>query len=671
MQRKNERGNNTPTKLKGPRERDTRIIQGTKTGTVLEGIMLITRKGFGFVRIEGRERGDDVRIEAGYLNTALNNDRVKIALHSKKPNEQETGEVLKVLVRAKPGFSGTLEENGVLFVSPQDPKMYADIVIPKEKLTGAKKGDKVFAVITNWTDHKKNPEGEIVEILGLPGENNAEMHAIALERGFASGFPAEVEEEALRLKQTPITEEEIALRRDIREIATFTIDPEDAKDFDDAISFKKIEGDRYEIGVHIADVSHYVRSGTALDKEAIKRGTSVYLVDRTIPMLPEILSNDLCSLNPNEDKLTFSAIFEMTSDGEVLKRWFGRTIINSDKRFSYEEAQKVLDAKEGIFYEELATLNGLAKKLLAKRFSRGAMSLDQEEVKFILDDSGVPLRVYKKVRGDTHKLIEEFMLLANREVAEFVSQRERETKRDHIFVYRIHDEPNTEKVANLAYFLKTVGYELKLEDGKINPKELNKMLVSLEGKAEKDLIQTAVVRSMAKAVYATKNIGHYGLAFDTYTHFTSPIRRYPDILSHRLIFEYLAGREIKKEMWHEYDVLCTYSSQREKEAADAERASIKYKQVEYMSSRVGQTFNGVISGVMEWGIFVQESETKCEGMVSVRTLDDDYYTFDEKHYRLVGERTKKKYTLGDRVRFKVMSADREKQTLDYALVPSV
>ncbi len=632
-----------------------------------EGVISITGKGVGYVRVLGQD--EDIEIQPVFLNTALHGDRVKVTLHPKRKDKQLSGEISEVLVRHKPGFAGIIErENGVYFLVPQDVRMYTDILIPKEKLNGGKVGDKVFGIITAWIDPRKSPSGEITEILGLPNENNAEMRAIALERGFSEHFPEMVEREAINLKERGITAEDLTGRKDFRNTTTFTIDPEDAKDFDDALSFKKLEDGTFEIGIHIADVSNYVRLNTSLDQEAVKRGTSVYLVDRTIPMLPEALSNNLCSLNPREDKLVMSAVFTMNGNGNVLKKWFGKAIINSDKRFSYESAQKILDDGKGEYYEELNTLNNIAKKLTKKRFEEGAISLEQEEVKFVLDEQGVPLRVYKKVRGDTNRLIEEFMLLANRNVAEFVAEMEKKTNKDQVFVYRIHDLPNQEKVANLKFFLGSVGYDLKLQDGNIAPKELNKLLTSLEGKTEKDMIQTAVIRSMAKAVYSTENIGHYGLAFEHYTHFTSPIRRYPDVMVHRLLDDYLRNKEISKKEWHIYDTLCNYSSQREKEASDAERASIKYKQVEYMSARVGQTFDGVISGVTEWGIYVEEKETKCEGMVKLRDIGDDFYNFDEKHYRIVGERTKKTFTLGDKVRFKVVSADMVKKTLDYVFV---
>ncbi|MFA6397553.1 MAG: ribonuclease R [Candidatus Paceibacterota bacterium] len=640
----------------------------------IEGFLSITGKGFGYVRprdIKPGTKDFDIEIDPAFLNTGLHGDEVKVLLHPKIKNKQQNGEVVSVLKRSKAGFSGILQkENDIFYLIPSDFKMYADIIIPKEKIGGAKIGQKVFVEITDWKDVKKPPQGEVVKVLGEPGENDAEMQAIALEKGFRSEFPNDVEKEAERLKLSPITNEEINKRRDLRKVTTFTIDPEDAKDFDDAISVRELDSDphhggaSYEIGVHIADVSHYVRKGTILDKEADKRGTSVYLVDRTIPMLPEILSNDLCSLRSKEQKLTFSAIFTMTKSGEVVSEWFGKTIIDSDKRFTYEEAQEILNKKEGIFYKELSILNSLAKKLTKKRFEEGAISLDQEEVKFLLDEKGVPIKVYKKLRQDTNKLVEEFMLLANRKVAEFMSKNQKEK----IFVYRVHDLPDKEKIQNLVIFLKKLGYQIKTVDGIIPAYEINRLIEELEGKEEKNSIHTAIIRSMAKAVYSTKNIGHFGLAFKYYTHFTSPIRRYPDVIVHRLLDDCLKKVQISKEKWKEYEDVSVASSAREKEASDAERASIKYKQAEYMSYRIGQTFDGVITGVTEWGIYAEEKETKCEGMIKLRDLGNDFYVYDEKQMEVTGKKTKKRFRLGDKVKIKVLGADMNKKTIDYIFV---
>ncbi|MBX4215457.1 VacB/RNase II family 3'-5' exoribonuclease, partial [Candidatus Parcubacteria bacterium] len=506
------------------------------------GTLAITGKGIGYVRVKDAEKGDDIEIDPKSLGTGLHGDTVKVRVLAKRNRDgKQMGEVTEVLARAKAGFAGVIEvERGVFFLVPSDIKMYTDIVIPEASLNGAKVGQKVFVAIVEWNDQHKSPIGQVVEVLGEPGEHNAEMTGIALEKGFREGFPHDVETEAEALQKKGISEEELKGRRDFRPITTFTIDPVDAKDFDDALSYKKLSDGKVEIGIHIADVSHYVRPGTALDKEATKRSTSLYLVDRTIPMLPEGLSNDLCSLNPKEDKLTMSAVFVLDENAKVVEEWYGKTIIHSDKRFSYEEAQETLNKKSGVFYEELDHLNRLAKKLLQKRFDAGAIAMDQEEVKFELDEKGVPLRVFKKVRQDTNKLIEEFMLLANKHVAKFVAEMEEEA----VFVYRVHDNPDYDRMRDLTLFLKSLGYELPQKDGLVEGKALNHLIQSLEGKPGKDTIQTAIIRSMAKAVYTTKNIGHYGLAFEHYTHFTSPIRRYPDVMVHRLLEKYLHGEKV-------------------------------------------------------------------------------------------------------------------------------
>ncbi|TSC55185.1 MAG: ribonuclease R [Parcubacteria group bacterium LiPW_30] len=631
----------------------------------VEGTITVSFKGIGFVRIEGEE--ESIEVSANSLNTALHGDRVKVSVHGKGRNGQPQGEVTEILLRARSGFAGTIEKDrDVYYLIPQDQRVYVDLVIPKDDLGEAKEGDKVFVAFIEWTDPKKNPIGKVLRVLGKPGEHDAEMVAIVLESGFDTGFPKEVENESKKLEEKGITEDDLKGRRDFRNTTTFTIDPEDAKDFDDAISIQDLGGGVYEIGVHIADVSHYVRPGTEIDKEAMKRTTSIYLVDRTIPMLPEGLSNGLCSLNANEDKLTFSAVFKIDMQGKISDHWFGRSVIKSNKRFTYENAQETIDSGSGEYYEELVILNKIAKKLKQKRFDEGAISLEQEEVRFKLDETGRPVSIYKKVRGDTHKLVEEFMLLANREVASFVAKKHE--NEEGVFVYRIHDEPNTERIQNLAIFVKSLGYDLKMTDGKTTSRDINNLLEKLEGTSVKDMIQTAVVRSMAKAIYTTQNIGHFGLGFEFYTHFTSPIRRYPDTMVHRLLARYLNNEKIDAKEWKFYERMSTFSSQREKEASDAERGSIKYKQVEYMSERIGQVFDGVISGVTEWGFYVEEKETKCEGMVPLRTLNDDFYNFEEKRYRLVGEKTKKIYSLGDKIKFKVEKTDLGRKTIDYSLV---
>lgn len=628
----------------------------------IEGIISITGKGIGYVR--NKELPDSIEIDPAFLNTALHGDKVRVLLHGKTPHRELSGEIIEIIQRAKAGFAGVIEKDGNnYFLVPSDPKMYTDILIDADKLAGAKPGQKVFCVITDWKDPKKSPIGAVVEVLGAPRENDAEMRAIALEKGFRSSFPEDVEKEAELLLSEDM-ETAAQGRRDFRGVTTFTIDPEDAKDFDDALSVKKLDNGNYEIGIHIADVSHYVRPGTELDREAVKRQTSVYLVDRTIPMLPEVLSNDLCSLKPNIDRLTMSAVFELDMKGRVQSEWYGKTIIHSDKRFTYEEAQGVLTTGTGPYHDELVVLDMIAKELTKQRFEAGAISLDQEEVKFKLDANGVPIAVYKKLRQDTNKLIEEFMLLANRKVAEFINKGEKE----RLFVYRIHDLPDKEKTANLTTFLKKLGYTVKTHDGIIPSSEINKLLESLEGKEERETIHTAIIRSMAKAVYSTKNIGHFGLAFEHYTHFTSPIRRYPDVIVHRLVEEYLRGRDIDKKHWESYERMSELASQREKEAADAERASVKYKQIEYMTFRIGQVFDGVITGVSEWGIYAEEKESKCEGMIRMKDLGDDFYELDEKHMRVIGKKTKKTFQIGDKVKIRVTNADLNKKVIDYAFV---
>ncbi|MFA5999738.1 MAG: ribonuclease R [Candidatus Paceibacterota bacterium] len=634
-----------------------------------EGIIAVTAKGLGYVVIPGLK--EDIEIDNKHLHTSLHGDTVEIILHPKMHGRQ-TGEVIRIISRAKNAFAGVLEKEGsVFFLKPDDNKMYTDILIPEKALGGAKLGQKVFVQLVSWHDPRKAPEGKVVKVLGKPGDNNVEMQAIALEKGFAAELPHKVEDEAKKIKLGGIKSTDYSGRRDFRKTLTFTIDPSDAKDFDDALSFRlafKENGEEeYEIGIHIADVSYYVRPGSDLDREARERGTSVYLVDRTIPMLPEILSNDLCSLVPNKDRLTMSAVFIMNKNAEVMSSWYGRTVIHSQKRFTYEEAEVSIKKMGSPLHKELSILNNLAKKLTKKRFESGAISLEQEEVKFVLDGKGVPIKVIKKERGDSNKLIEEFMLLANRNVAEIMAKNIKKTK-EGAFVYRIHDLPSREKMEDLAFFLKGLGYRVSMKNGIIPNEQINKLLGSLAGKNEQDTVHRAVIRSMAKAIYSTENIGHYGLAFEYYTHFTSPIRRYPDVMVHRLLVDYLNKKKISADAVKEYAKISRISSEQEKRASDAERASIKYKQVEYMSSRIGSVFTGIIAGLKEWGIYVEERETKCEGLIRMRDLRDDFYIFNEKKLEFVGQKKKKRYRLGDVVKIKVKNVDLERKTIDYILV---
>jgi ribonuclease R len=640
----------------------------------VEGVLKTTVKGLGFVVVE--DMNDDIKIEPSFLGTGLNGDQVRVLLHSKRKGEQPSGEVEKIIWRAKTEFVGILQqEKGFFSLDADDPKMYINIIIPQEKAGCAKNGEKVLVKMTKWNDPKKNPEGEIINVIGKPGDNNVEMEAIVLDKGLRIKFPAKVKQMAQEIskKAKETIREEVRKRRDFRNVTTFTIDPETAKDFDDALSFKELENGHIEVGIHIADVSSYVQRGSEIDKAATRRATSVYLVDRTIPMLPEELSNDICSLMPNVERLAFSAVFTFHRDSikkggglKIINQWFGETVIRSNKRFSYEEAQEILDKKQGDFYEELNKLNILAYKLRKQKFANGAISLETEEVKFVLDNKGKPIDVIRKERGDTHKMVEDYMLLANKKVAEYASKKTGEKKCS--FVYRIHPKPDPDRIKDLAALLNSLGYNLKIKEGEVASKDINEILMKAEGTAEETLIQTATIRSMAKAVYSTKNVGHFGLAFKYYAHFTSPIRRYPDIMVHRLTKLYLSGKKIPQEMLEEYGTLSLHSSEMEKTAAEAERNSIKYKQVEYMTERVGNKYKGVITGVTEWGIFVEEEHSKSEGMVRLRDLKDDYYVFDEKTRTITGRRHKKRYRLGDKVKIKVKDANLDKRTIDYVFV---
>jgi ribonuclease R len=637
-----------------------------KVGAIFEGSINISTKAIGYVKV--KDLGISIEVPKESLNRAFHSDIVKVEVTAIPKDANPIGKVIEITKRSKVGYSGTLTmEGGAFCISTNDGRMYTPIQIPSSSLNGAKQGDKVFCSITDWDNPMSAPIGKVTRILGLPLENNAEMLSLALEKGFNDTYPEAVLEEAKQISEHGITEEEKNNRRDFRKITTFTIDPEDAKDFDDAISIEFLPDGNTEVGVHIADVSHYVIPKHPIDEEASERATSVYLVDRTIPMLPEVLSNDLCSLMPDVDRLTFSAVFTFTPEMKIVEEWFGKTVIHSHKRFSYESAQKVLDDDKGEFLKELQSALAISKFLEKERFANGAISIDTEEVKFKLDNNGHPIGVYKKVRGETHHMIEELMLLANRKVAEFIATREK--KLEEIFVYRIHESPSLDRMNDLELFLKRLGYNVKTnKEGIIPSKALNDLMMQLEGKPEKETIQTAIVRSMQKAIYSTKNIGHYGLAFQYYTHFTSPIRRYPDLVVHRLLYEYLQEHTVPKSAWEYYEKISLHSSIREKEASDAERGSIKYKQTEYMSDRIGQIFNGVVTGVSQNGMFVEEKETKCEGMIRMRDIGNDYFEYNDKELAIVGKRTKKTFRIGDAVRFKVSSTDIAKRLIDYVLV---
>jgi ribonuclease R len=630
-----------------------------KTGTVC-GVVELQPQGFAYINSDEVDR--PILVSAHNLNNAMDGDKVRVHLYARRKKHDLEGEVTEILERAKTIFVGTVQmSRNFAFLLPAG-KVGFDIFIAKENLNGAKDGQKAIAEIIEWPPKARSPFGKITEVLGDTGNNDAEMHAILAEFELPHKFPKKVDKVAEKIP-FEIPEEEYNKRRDFREVTTFTIDPADAKDFDDALSLQKLENGNWEVGIHIADVTHYVTPNSLMEAEAQSRATSVYLVDRVVPMLPERLSNGVCSLRPNEDKLCFSAVFEMTDEAKVVKQWFGKTVIHSNKRFAYEDAQEIIETGKGDLTEEVLKLNDLAKKLRAQRFKNGSIAFDRVEIKFNIDEDGKPLSVFFKEAKESNQLIEEFMLLANKKVAEFIGKSKKQ-KKAKTFVYRIHDKPDPDKLQSFNSFISRFGYGIQLQSVKTISSSMNNLLDNVRGKKEQNVVETLAIRTMAKAEYSTRNIGHYGLAFDHYTHFTSPIRRYPDMMVHRLLEKYLEdGRSASEQ---KYEDLCRHSSDMETRAANAERASIKYKQVEFMQDHVGEVYPGVISGITDWGIYV-ELENKIEGMIPIRELDDDFYMFDEKNYALVGRHNHKKYQLGDDITVKIWRTNLEKKQLDFRL----
>lgn len=633
----------------------------TKDPEFIEGVVDFVNPRFAFIIPNDPEKTDgDILIKEGDLKHALDGDTVRVMTFPVKGKTGRVeGRVLEVVSRSRDEFVGRVEISPrYAFVVPDFKKMHKDIFVHRGSLNGAQHGEKVVVKMTEWREDDKNPTGKVIRVLGKAGEHEVEIHSIMAEFGLPFEYPEAPQHEAEAISDK-IPESEIKKRKDFRDVPTFTIDPADAKDFDDAISYRKLANGKIELGVHIADVTHFVKPKTALEKEAYDRATSVYLVDRTIPMLPERLSNELCSLRPNEDKLTFSCVFEMDLQGNVSDYWIGRTVIHSNRRFAYDEAQDNIDSQSGDYFEELTIMNDIAKKIRKRRFQHGAVNFDSVEVKFQLDEKGTPLGLVVKERKDIHKLIEEFMLLANKYVAEFIFNK---NKGKDTFVYRTHDFPDMDRLETFSGFAKKFGHEFNLEDEKNISSTLNKLMDEIQGKPEQNVLEQLAIRSMAKAKYTTEPKGHFGLAFPHYSHFTSPIRRYPDMMVHRLLDHYLeGGKSPDEDPWEEK---CVHSSEREKRASDAERASIKYKQVEFMSLAEDKDYEGIVAGITEWGVFVEITETKCEGMVRVQDMDDDYYEFDQKNMRLIGSKSKKMITLGDKVMVKVVNTDIDRRTID-------
>ena len=629
----------------------------------IEGTVDMKQTGKAYVIPE--DGSEDIFISANNTYHAFHKDKVKVRLFPKRPGRKIEGQIIEILQRIKSQFVGVIDvSKNFAFFIPDSQNVPVDIFIPKEKLQGAKSGQKVVVKITEWPEHSKNPFGEVTDVLGYPGNNNVEMQSILVENDFPLSFPASAEKEAGKIPGI-IPKEEITKRRDFREIFTLTIDPEDAKDFDDALSLKMMDNGNWEVGIHIADVSHYVKPNTSIDEEGYNRATSIYLVDRVIPMLPEKLSNNVCSLNANEDKLCFSAVFELDEDAKILKEWFGKTVINSDRRFNYEEVQRIIEKEKGEYSYEILTLHKLATKLREERFNNGSINFETQEVKFRLDENGKPIEAYIKEQKDSNKLIEDFMLLANKKVAEFIGKTHGRQK-PKTFIYRVHDTPNPEKLATFVQFLLKLGYNLNIGSRKSIATSFNKLFKDIAGKGEKNMIETIAIRTMAKAEYSTLNIGHYGLAFPYYSHFTSPIRRYPDLIVHRLLERYLEGGSSVNQQ--EYEDYCKHCSEMERKAIDAERTSVKYKQAEFLMDKIGQEFEGLISGVSKWGIYVELLGNKCEGMVRLQDLHDDFYYLDEDNYQVIGQRNGQQYKLGDNVSIRVKRIDINKKQMDFEMI---
>ncbi len=637
--------------------------------STVEGIIKITTKAVGYV--ESPETEEDIMIETAFLNKALNGDRVRIQLMAKSSDDKLRGEVTNIISRAREQFVGTVNKDAdICFVKPDNHRIHVKFILNHEDSQRAEANQKVLVKLSDWKDASSDPKARLLKVFGQKGEHEVEIQSIVYDKGFITDYPdaVSIEAEELKKKWLNIPEEEILKRLDFRNKDIITIDPADAKDFDDALHIEKLDSGNYEVGIHIADVSHFVTPGSELDKEAFERCFSVYLVDRTIPMLPEVLSNELCSLNPNEDTLAFSAIFEITEKGEVVKRKFGKSIIHSKKRFTYEEAQAVIDANSGPYVEELNDLNKLAKVFTKQNRAAGSIEFESDEIKFELDKNGHPIRIIKREHLETHKLVEQFMLLANREVAKFIYDHNQQNGKMGL-MYRNHDIPNQDRIQQLSLFLKAMGHHLPIsESGEVSAKDLNALFEQVEGRAEEALVKTAAIRTMSKALYGTESTGHFGLSFQYYTHFTSPIRRYPDLLVHRILQKFLNGEQITREEQTHFNEAASRSSEREIAASEAERESIKYKQAEYMADHIGESYEGVISGVSGWGIYVVANETLSEGMVHISKLGDDYFSLDEKRYAIIGDRSGKKFSLGDTVKIKVEKIDLERKNIDFSLV---